>query len=128
MSARRKRSKQPKSTTANVGSESQLWQMADALHGRMDPAEYKHVVLDLIFLKYMSEAFCGQHAELMAEQESGEGRKGGEFYTPRCVVKLLVEMLEPYRGRVPDVCCGSSGMFVQSCSQDESGARYGALQ
>jgi len=45
---------------------------------------------------------------------SAEGKKGGEFYTPRCVVKLLVEMLEPYRGRVTDPCCGSSGMFVQS--------------
>ena len=45
---------------------------------------------------------------------SAEGKKGGEFYTPRCVVKLLVEMLEPYRGRVYDPCCGSSGMFVQS--------------
>ena len=41
-------------------------------------------------------------------------RRGGEFYTPRCVVKLLVEMLEPYQGRVYDPCCGSSGMFVQS--------------
>ena len=45
---------------------------------------------------------------------SAEGKNGGEFYTPRCVVKLLVEMLEPYRGRVYDPCCGSSGMFVQS--------------
>ena len=45
---------------------------------------------------------------------SAEGKKGGEFYTPRCVVKLLVEMLEPWRGRVYDPCCGSSGMFVQS--------------
>ena len=43
-----------------------------------------------------------------------EGRKGGEFYTPRSVVRLLVEMLEPYQGRVYDPCCGSSGMFVQS--------------
>ena len=43
-----------------------------------------------------------------------EGRKGGEFYTPRSVVRLLVEMLEPYPGRVYDPCCGSSGMFVQS--------------
>ncbi len=43
-----------------------------------------------------------------------EGRKGGEFYTPRSVVRLLVEMLEPYEGRVYDPCCGSSGMFVQS--------------
>lgn len=42
------------------------------------------------------------------------GRKGGEFYTPRCVVKLLVEMLEPFRGQVYDPCCGSGGMFVQS--------------
>ena len=45
---------------------------------------------------------------------SAEGKKGGEFYTPRSVVKLLVEMLEPCRGRVYDPCCGSSGMFVQS--------------
>ena len=43
-----------------------------------------------------------------------EGRKGGEFYTPRSVVRLLVEMLQPYRGRVYDPCCGSAGMFVQS--------------
>ena len=45
---------------------------------------------------------------------SAEGKKGGEFYTARSVVKLLVAMLEPYRGRVYDPCCGSSGMFVQS--------------
>jgi type I restriction enzyme M protein len=45
---------------------------------------------------------------------SAEGKRGGEFYTPRCVVKILVEMLEPYKGRVYDPCCGSSGMFVQS--------------
>ena len=43
-----------------------------------------------------------------------KGRKGGEFYTPRSVVRLIVEMLEPYQGRVYDPCCGSSGMFVQS--------------
>ena len=53
------------------------------------------------------EYFLGQFA-------LAEGRKGGEFYTPRSVVRLLVEMLEPYRGRVYDPCCGSSGMFVQS--------------
>jgi type I restriction enzyme M protein len=45
---------------------------------------------------------------------SAEGKKGGEFYTPRCIVRLLVEMIEPYKGRVYDPCCGSSGMFVQS--------------
>ena len=50
----------------------------------------------------------------LSQFASAEGKKGGEFYTPRCVVRLLVEMLEPYKGRVYDPCCGSSGMFVQS--------------
>ena len=206
---------------ATTGYEAELWAMADALRGSMDAAEYKHVVLGLIFLKYISDAFEERHAAVLAEwgedaaedrdeytaenifwvpQEarwphlkaqarqstigqtvdramaaierdnpvlkevlpkdyarpaldkqrlgqlidmignirvgdadarsrdvlgrvyeyflsqfaSAEGKKGGEFYTPRCVVKLLVEMLEPYRGRVYDPCCGSSGMFVQS--------------
>ena len=53
------------------------------------------------------EYFLGQFA-------SAEGKKGGEFYTPRSVVRLFVEMLEPYNGRVYDPCCGSGGMFVQS--------------
>jgi type I restriction enzyme M protein len=53
------------------------------------------------------EYFLGKFA-------SAEGKKGGEFYTPRCVVRLLVEMIEPFKGRVYDPCCGSSGMFVQS--------------
>ncbi|CAG0951549.1 Type I restriction enzyme EcoKI M protein [Burkholderiales bacterium] len=209
-------------TAATVGYEAQLWQMADALRGSMDAAEYKHVCLGLLFLKYISDAFEERHAALLAEKANGadpedpdeyraqsifwvppearwphlkaqarqstigqlvddamagierdnpalkgvlpkdyarpaldkqrlgqlidmisnirvgdeasrakdvlgrvyeyflsqfasaEGKKGGEFYTPRCVVKLLVEMLEPYRGRVYDPCCGSSGMFVQS--------------
>src|SRR5438552_6127312 len=209
-------------TAANVGYEAKLWQMADALRGNMDAAEYKHVVLGLIFLKYISDAFEEQHARLAAERAQGadsedpdeyraknifwvpkearwahiqssavqptigrlvddameaverdnpslkgvlpkdyarpaldkqrlgqlinlvsnirvgdkesrsrdalgrvyeyflsevasaEGKKGGEFYTPRCVVRLLVEMIEPYKGRVYDPCCGSSGMFVQS--------------
>jgi type I restriction enzyme M protein len=234
------RKKQPGNTSGvTVGYEAQLWQMADALRGSMDAAEYKHVVLGLIFLKYISDAFDEQHARLEAERTEGadpedpdeyraqnifwvppqacwshlqaqakqptigqviddamaaierdnpalkgvlpkdyarpaldkqrlgqlidlisnidfrqpspglqppspnrrgiggedsnahdllgrvyeyflsqfasaEGKKGGEFYTPRCVVKLLVEMLEPYHGRVYDPCCGSAGMFVQS--------------
>ena len=45
---------------------------------------------------------------------SAEGKKGGQFYTPRCVVRVLVEMLAPGRGRIYDPCCGSAGMFVQS--------------
>ena len=207
---------------ATTGYEAKLWQMADALRGSMDAAEYKHVVLGLIFLKYISDAFEEIYARLEAERSQGadpedpdeyraenifwvpvearwsrlkeqarqptigqvvdeamagierdnlalkdvlpkdyarpildkqrlgqlidlvsnitvgdaearskdvlgrvyeyflsqfasaEGKRGGEFYTPRSVVKLLVEMLEPYQGRVYDPCCGSSGMFVQS--------------
>ena len=222
MAKRKNSAETPAASAATVGYEAQLWQMADALRGSMDAAEYKHVVLGLIFLKYISDAFEEQHAKLVADQKSGadpedpdeyralsifwvppearwqhlkaqarqstvgqlvddamagierdnpalkgvlpkdyarpaldktrlgqlidmisnikvgdeasrakdvlgrvyeyflsqfasaEGKKGGEFYTPRCVVKLLVEMLEPYRGRVYDPCCGSSGMFVQS--------------
>ncbi|MCY4653496.1 MAG: class I SAM-dependent DNA methyltransferase [Dehalococcoidia bacterium] len=205
-----------------TGYEAELWRMADALRGSMDAAEYKHVVLGLIFLKYISDAFEEAYARLQGEISEGadpedpdeyiadnifwvppesrwaylkkqarqstigqlvdtamagierdndalrnvlprdyarpaldkqrlgqlidlvsdirvgdaearsrdvlgrvyeyflsqfataEGRKGGEFYTPRCVVKLLVEMIEPYNGRVYDPCCGSAGMFVQS--------------
>jgi len=53
------------------------------------------------------EYFLGKFAR-------AEGKRSGEFYTPRCVVQLLVEVLEPYEGRVYDPCCGSGGMFVQA--------------
>jgi type I restriction enzyme M protein len=207
---------------AELGFEATLWAAADKLRSNMDAAEYKHVVLGLIFLKYISDAFEERHAELMTQQSSGadpedrdeyqaenifwvpkearwgylqanakqasigrllddamvaiekdnpilkgvlpktyaaaavttprlgelidqiatiglgttehrskdvlgrvyeyflsqfasaEGKKGGQFYTPRCVVRVLVEMLAPYKGRVFDPCCGSGGMFVQS--------------
>jgi type I restriction enzyme M protein len=57
-----------------------------------------------------------------------EGKRGGEFYTPRSVVRVLVEMLEPYKGRVYDPCCGSGGMFVQSEKFVEShGGRLGDI-
>lgn len=208
--------------TAKLGFEQTLWAAADKLRGHMDAAEYKHVVLGLIFLKYISDAFEEKHAQLQAEVDQGadpedkdeyfagnifwvpkearwsfiqanavqsnigkliddamtaierdnprlkgvlpkdyarpqldktrlgelinliakiglgdktsrskdilgrvyeyflgqfasaEGKKGGQFYTPQCVVKLLTEMLAPYKGRVYDPCCGSGGMFVQS--------------
>jgi type I restriction enzyme M protein len=210
------------SNGANLGFERELWQAADALRSNMDAAEYKHVVLGLIFLKYISDAFEEQHAKLESQLSQGadpedpdeyravnifwvpkearwlylkanakqptigkivddamlaierdnpslkgvlpkdyahprldkqrlgqlidmigniglgdkanrskdilgrvyeyflsqfasaEGKKGGQFYTPRCVVRVLVEMLAPYKGRVYDPCCGSGGMFVQS--------------
>ncbi len=209
-----------KKSSANLGFENQLWAAADKLRGHMDAAEYKHVVLGLIFLKYISDAFQAHHDRLKAteyadpedrdeyaavnifwvpkearwealqasakqptigslidgamvaiEKENpklrrvlpkeyarpaldktrlgelvdiisriglgndaaraqdilgrvyeyflgrfaaAEGKGGGEFYTPQCVVDLLVRMIEPYRGRVYDPCCGSGGMFVQS--------------
>ncbi len=214
--------KAAKDTTANVGFEQKLWQAADALRNNMDAAEYKHVVLGLIFLKYISDAFEARHAELEAQRKGGadpedpdeyrassifwvprearwahlkasapqpaigklvddamaaierdnpslkgvlpkdyarpgldkqrlgqlinlvsdialgdlaarakdtlgrvyeyflaqfasaEGKKGGQFYTPTHVVRVLVEMLAPYKGRVYDPCCGSGGMFVSS--------------
>jgi type I restriction enzyme M protein len=222
MAKRKDRAQTGGTAGATIGYEAELWRMADTLRGSMDAAEYKHVVLGLIFLKYISDAFEEQHVRLLAQRGQGadpedpdeyrainvfwvppearwthlkaqakqptigrlvddamagierdnpalksvlpkdyarpvldktrlgqlidlisnirvgdeearakdvlgrvyeyflsqfasaEGKKGGEFYTPRCVVKLLVEMLEPYRGRVYDPCCGSSGMFVQS--------------
>lgn len=205
---------------ANLGFEQKLWQAADKLRGSMDAAEYKHVVLGLIFLKYISDAFQEHYEQLTNDSEAdpedrdeyagdnifwvpkaarwtnleakakqpaigklldeamlaiekenpslkgvlpkdyaresldkhrlgelidligtiglgdkesrskdvlgrvyeyflgqfaaAEGKKGGQFYTAQCVVKLLVEMIEPYKGRVFDPCCGSGGMFVQS--------------
>ena len=220
MAQRKNEKKKRPNNGANLGFEQQLWQMADKLRGHMDAGEYKHVVLGLIFLKYISDAFQERYEVLLAEPHaesedrdeytaenvfwvpkvarwphlqnnakqptigkliddamiaiekensslkgvlskdyarpsldkhrlgelidligkiglgdkesrskdilgrvyeyflsqfaSAEGKKGGEFYTPRCVVKLLVEMIEPYKGRIYDPCCGSSGMFVQS--------------
>jgi type I restriction enzyme M protein len=64
----------------------------------------------------------------LSEFASAEGKKGGQFYTPRCVVRVLVEMLTPYKGRVYDPCCGSGGMFVQSEKFMEAhGGRIGDL-
>src|SRR3954454_24236855 len=67
-------------SAANIGYEADLWQMADALRGSMDAAEYKHVVLGLIFLKYISDAFEEQHAKLVAEQASGADPEDPDEY------------------------------------------------
>lgn len=69
-----KRKTTSKDAAANVGYEAQLWQMADLLRGSMDAAEYKHVVLGLIFFKYISDAFEEHQAKLVAERASGSGR------------------------------------------------------
>jgi len=76
-------------TSANLGFEAQLWQTANALRGSMDAAEYKHVVLGLIFLKYISDAFEHQHARLEAERSQGadpedpdEYRAANVFWVP----------------------------------------------
>ena len=68
------------SNGATVGYEQQLWQMADALRGSMDAAEYKHVVLGLIFLKYISDAFEEHHAKLEAEKAQGADPEDPDEY------------------------------------------------
>src|SRR4030066_280013 len=88
----RPRNKKPEADKngATVGYEVELWRMADALRGSMDAAEYKHVVLGLIFLKYISDAFEEQHANLEAERALGadpedpdEYRAVNIFWVPR---------------------------------------------
>ena len=69
-----------KASSAVVGYEAQLWAMADALRGSMDAAEYKHVVLGLIFLKYVSDAFEEQHARLEAERVQGADPEDPDEY------------------------------------------------
>src|SRR3970040_652256 len=79
--ARVKKNNQKKTNNgANVGYEAELWQMADALRGSMDAAEYKHVVLGLIFLKYISDAFEEQHAQLEEQQAQGADPEDQDEY------------------------------------------------
>ncbi|GHU32299.1 DNA methyltransferase [Betaproteobacteria bacterium] len=81
--------------------------------------EEGHASRDILGRVY--EYFLGQFA-------GAEGKRGGEFYTPRSVVRVLVEMLEPYQGRIYDPCCGSGGMFVQSEKfVQEHGGRIGDI-
>src|SRR5574342_1297338 len=78
--AQAKTNRNKASNGATVGYEQQLWQMADALRGGMDAAEYKHVVLGLIFLKYISDAFEEQHAKLEAEKTQGADPEDPDEY------------------------------------------------
>ncbi|HEY9870755.1 MAG TPA: type I restriction-modification system subunit M N-terminal domain-containing protein [Candidatus Obscuribacterales bacterium] len=72
--------KSAKANGANIGYEAQLWQMADALRGSMDAAEYKHVVLGLLFLKYISDAFEEKHAQLESERAHGADPEDPDEY------------------------------------------------
>src|SRR5437868_13810626 len=72
-------------TTANLGFEAKLWASADALRNNMDAAEYKHVVLGLIFLKYISDAFEAKHAELEAQRDQGADPEDPDEYRPASI-------------------------------------------
>src|SRR5574339_646264 len=85
MPKRPKKSGAKQDTAATVGYEAQLWQMADALRGSMDAAEYKHVVLGLIFLKYISDAFEEQHAKLVAEKATGADPEDPDEYRAQSI-------------------------------------------
>ena len=92
---------------ATIGYESELWLMADALRGSMDAAEYKHVVLGLIFLKYISDAFEEQHARLVSEKDQGadpedpdEYRAVNVFWVPQAGSIGVGVSLLTYDGRV----------------------------
>ena len=76
----RKTPEKSKGNGANVGYEAELWKMADALRGSMDAAEYKHVVLGLIFLKYISDAFEELHAKLQGEKKQGADPEDPDEY------------------------------------------------
>src|SRR5690242_15399960 len=96
---------------ANLGFEATLWAAADKLRNNMDAAEYKHVVLGLIFLKYISDAFDERHAELLAEKAHGadpedpdEYRAGNVFWVPKEArwARLLKNAKQPTIGKLLD--------------------------
>src|SRR5881275_1729401 len=79
-----------KDSTANLGFEATLWAAADKLRNNMDAAEYKHVVLGLIFLKHISDAFEEQHAALTADKKSGSDPEDPDIY--RAIGVFLVPL------------------------------------
>jgi len=90
MARTRKGKEEKRGNGGDLGFEAKLWQAADALRNNMDAAEYKHVVLGLIFLKYISDAFEAKHAELEAQKKEGadpedpdEYRAGSIFWVPK---------------------------------------------
>jgi len=85
-----------KTSGATVGYEAQLWQMADALRGSMDAAEYKHVCLGLLFLKYISDAFEEKHAALVAEQAQGADPEDPDEYRAESIFWVPPEARWPH--------------------------------
>lgn len=97
-----------------------LWTAADRLRASLDAAVYKHVVLGLIFLKYVSDSFAMRQSEIgkqlrepkneyfLGQFAVAEGKKGGQYFTLKFIVSLIVEMIEPYHGRVYDLACPDS--------------------
>ncbi len=96
MAKRRKGSQTADTSGATVGYEAELWRMADALRGSMDAAEYKHVVLGLIFLKYISDAFEEQHARLEAEKAKGADPEDPDEYRAQSVFWVPPEARWPH--------------------------------
>ena len=86
----------PNDSAATVGYEAQLWQMADALRGSMDAAEYKHVCLGLLFLKYISDAFEEKHAALLAEKAQGADPEDPDEYRAQSIFWVPPEARWPH--------------------------------
>ncbi len=108
----------PKDYSRPALDKQRLGELVDII-GNVDLQAVKSGVKDPLGRVY--EYFLGRFA-------AAEGKGGGEFYTPQCVVQLLVNMIEPYKGRVFDPCCGSGGMFVQSERfVEEHGGRLGDI-
>src|SRR5213083_3655823 len=108
---REKKRTSKKETAANLGFEAKLWQAADALRNNMDAAEYKHVVLGLIFLKYISDAFEAKHAELESQKAQGadpedpdEYRAASIFWVPKEArwAHLMASAPQPTIGTIVD--------------------------
>jgi len=115
--AKRKNNGAAPKTSATIGYEAQLWQMAGALRGSMDAAEYKYVCLGLLFLKYISDAFEEKHAALLAEQDQGaDPEDPHECMSRRICVELYREIakLRPQ--------WGNNGDGTDDGRSDEGGA------
>src|SRR2546425_8287180 len=115
---RTKKQSSAKETGANLGFEAKLWQAADALRNNMDAAEYKHVVLGLIFLKYISDAFEVKYAQLVAEKSKGadpedpdEYRAVSIFWVPKEArwAYLKANAPQPTIGKIVDEAMSAIG-------------------